>query len=65
MPRLSLYVYVEDADAVFAQAVRAGAKVLSPVAEKFYGNREGGLEDPYGIVWWIATRVKLWSPDAG
>lgn len=63
-PRLSIYLYVEDADALFAQAVAAGAKVLTAVDEKFYGNREGGIEDPYGIVWWIATRVKLWSPGA-
>lgn len=63
-PRVSIYLYVEDADAVFAQAVAAGAKVLMGVDEKFYGNREGGVEDPYGIVWWIATRVKLWSPGA-
>ena len=60
-PRVSIYLYVEDADALFAQAVAAGAKVLMSVDEKFYGNREGGIEDPYGIVWWIATRIKLWS----
>ena len=61
-PRVSIYLYVEDADAVFEQAVAAGARVLMAVDEKFYGNREGGLEDPYGIVWWIATRVKEWEP---
>ncbi|HEY3441129.1 MAG TPA: VOC family protein [Paludibaculum sp.] len=64
LPRVSIYLYVEDADAVFAQAVAAGAKVLMAVDQKFYGNREGGIEDPYGIVWWIATRVSLWSPGA-
>jgi len=63
-PRVSIYLYVEDADALFAQAVAAGAKVLMSVDEKFYGNREGGIEDPFGIVWWIATRVRLWSPGA-
>jgi len=60
-PRVSIYLYVEDADALFAQAVAAGARVLMAVEEKFYGNREGGIEDPYGIVWWLATRVKDWS----
>jgi PhnB protein len=64
IPRVSIYLYVEDANALFAQAVAAGAKVLMPVSEKFYGNREGGVEDPYGIVWWIATRIKTWSPVA-
>jgi PhnB protein len=62
-PRVSIYLYVEDADAVFARAVAAGGKTLMAVTEKFYGNREGGLEDPYGIVWWIASRVKEWKPD--
>jgi PhnB protein len=63
-PRVSIYLYVEDADALFAQAVSAGATVLMAVDEKFYGCREGGLEDPFGIVWWIATRVKAWTPGA-
>lgn len=63
-PRVSIYLYVEDADSTFAQAVAAGGKVLMAVDEKPYGNREGGLEDPYGIVWWIATRVRSGGPDA-
>ncbi|MBL8190747.1 MAG: VOC family protein [Acidobacteria bacterium] len=54
---VSLYAYVEDADAVFAQALAAGAKEVAPVELKFYGNREGGVTDPFGITWWLATRV--------
>ncbi len=58
LPPVSVYLYVEDADALFSQAVVAGAKELYPVQEMPYGNREGGLTDPFGIVWWIATCVK-------
>jgi PhnB protein len=55
---VSIYAYVEDADAVFAKAVAAGAKEIMPVSQKFYGNREGGVSDPFGITWWLATRVE-------
>lgn len=56
LPLVSLYVYVEDADEVFRRAIAAGAKEIHPLKDQFYGNREGGVEDPFGIVWWIATR---------
>jgi PhnB protein len=62
-PRLSIYVYLEDADDTARRAVAAGAKELYPVTDKFYGNREGGIEDPFGIVWWLATRVEELTPD--
>lgn len=55
---VSLYAYVEDADAFFTRAITAGATVVAPVTEKFYGNREGGVTDPFGITWWLATRVE-------
>jgi PhnB protein len=55
---ISLYVYVEDADSVFSKAIAAGAREIAPVTQKFYGNREGGVADPFGIVWWLATRVE-------
>jgi PhnB protein len=55
---VSIYAYVEDADAVFAKAIAAGAQELSPVSLKFYGNREGGVTDPFGITWWLATHVE-------
>lgn len=60
---VSIYLYVEDADATASQAVAAGARELSPVSDKFYGNREGGVEDPFGITWWVATRVQSLSPE--
>ncbi len=62
-PHVSVYLYVDNVDALFDQAVAAGAKVLFPVRDQFYGNREGGLADPFGVVWWIATRKEEVSPE--
>jgi len=53
---VSLYVYVEDADKAFDRAVSAGAAVKMPLADMFWGDRWGLLEDPYGHCWHIATR---------
>src|SRR5687767_2505307 len=50
-----IHVYTKDADATFARAVAAGAKVLREVSDQFYGDRTGSLEDPFGHVWHIAT----------
>ncbi|MGE5234930.1 MAG: VOC family protein [Acidobacteriota bacterium] len=63
LPALSLYLHVEDADELHRRAVAAGARELSPVTTKFYGNREGGVEDPFGVTWWIATRVEDVPPE--
>ena len=52
---VSILLYVEDVDAVFDQAVAAGAKVARPVADQFYGDRTGGVTDPFGHAWYIAT----------
>jgi PhnB protein len=52
----SLWVYVEDCDALFNRAVGAGAKVRMPMADQFWGDRCGGVEDPAGYTWTIATR---------
>ena len=52
---VSSLLYVEDVDAVFNQAVAAGAKVARPVADQFYGDRTGGVTDPFGHAWYIAT----------
>jgi PhnB protein len=53
-----LHLYVEDADAVVATAVEAGATVDQPVEDQFYGDRGGKITDPFGHRWWIATRVE-------
>lgn len=52
----ALYVYVPNADALFARAVKAGAEVMMPVADMFWGDRMGKLKDPFGHVWSVATR---------
>lgn len=54
---VNIHVYVRDADKVAQKAIAAGAKELRPVAEQFYGDRTGSLEDPFGHVWHVATRV--------
>ena len=51
----SIYVYVEDADAVFARVVAAGAQVQMPVTDMFWGDRMGSVFDPFGYHWAIAT----------
>ncbi len=50
-----LHLYVPDVDAVFAQAVKAGATVERPVSDQFYGDRNGDLIDPFGHRWGIST----------
>lgn len=51
---INLFLYVEDADAVFERAVGAGCEVLFEMQDKDYG-RFGGVRDPYGLTWWITT----------
>jgi PhnB protein len=55
---VSLCIYVEDVDRVVARAVGAGAKVTRPVADQFYGDRTGGLTDPFGHSWYVMTHVE-------
>lgn len=52
-----LHVYVEDVDAAFNKAVKAGAKVQRPVTDMFWGDRYGQLEDPFGHLWSISTHI--------
>ena len=51
----SVYVYVDDVDAAFARAVELGARVLAPVQDKPYQERQGGFVDAAGNTWWVAT----------
>jgi PhnB protein len=60
---VSLLVYVEDVDAQFSQAIAAGAKEVRPLADQFYGDRSGILEDPFGHVWSLATHKEDVSPE--
>lgn len=52
----AIWLYVEDVDAVVQRAVEAGARVTMPVADMFWGDRFGGLIDPFGHNWAVATR---------
>jgi PhnB protein len=52
---VGICLYVKDVDALSAQATAAGAKVLRPVQDQFYGDRSGTFVDPYGHQWTIAT----------
>src|SRR6266700_186358 len=52
---VTIHLYVEDVDAVARQAVAAGARMLRPVQDQFYGDRSGTLTDPFGHVWMVAT----------
>lgn len=52
---VSLHLYVPDVDATVQQAVAAGAKLLRPVEDKFYGDRMGTIEDPFGHHWHVST----------
>ena len=53
-----IYVYVEDVDGVIERAVAAGARVLTPVQNQFWGDRTGRIVDPAGHVWTVSTRVE-------
>jgi len=55
---VSMMVYVPDVDTLVKRAIGAGAKVLEAVENKFYGDRSGTLEDPFGHHWHFATHVE-------
>ena len=60
---VTISVYVEDVDAVFERALKAGATVLRAVEDQFYGDRAGQFEDPFGHRWSVATHVEDVSPE--
>jgi PhnB protein len=60
---VSMVLYVPDVDAVFDRAVKAGGKSRRPVADQFYGDRMGMLEDPFGHVWTVGTHTEDVSPE--
>ena len=59
---VSLYLYIPDVDRIVERAVTAGAKVLKPVQDQFYGDRSGFIQDPFGHLWGIATHVEDVAP---
>ncbi len=60
---VALFVYVEDVDAVFNRAVEAGAHVVQPPEDHFYGDRVAMFDDPFGHRWNIATHIEDVSPE--
>ncbi len=62
MPFL-LNLYVQDADAVWKQAVAAGCQVEMPLADQFWGDRYGHLRDPFGFLWAIASHQEDLTPE--
>jgi len=60
---VTIHLYVEDVDAFVKRAVAAGAKVTMPVADMFWGDRYGKLEDPFGHHWSVGTHIRDISPE--
>jgi PhnB protein len=60
---VGLHLYVEDVDAIFTQAVNAGASEVKPVEAQFYGDRMGTLKDPFGHIWFLSTHKEDLDPE--
>jgi PhnB protein len=60
---VGIMLYVENVDVLNERAIAAGAKVLKPLADQFYGDRSATLSDPYGHQWTIATHKEDVSPE--
>ncbi len=59
----SIYIYVSDADSTYKRALEAGATSLMEPADQYHGDRYGGVQDPFGNQWWIATHIEDVSPE--
>ena len=59
----SFMIYVEDADAAYARAVKAGARADRPVMQEFWGDRIGSVVDPFGHKWSLSTHVEDVAPE--
>ncbi len=60
---VTIHLYVEDADAFVKRAVEAGAKIIMPLDDMFWGDRYGVIEDPFGHRWSVATHIRDVSPE--
>ena len=60
---IAIHLYVEDVDAVVAKSLHHGATLLRDIENKFYGDRSGMIQDPFGFVWNIATHIEDLTPD--
>lgn len=59
----AMYLYVKDVDATYTRAIQAGGVSTTEPTNQFYGDRHGGVKDPCGNQWWIATHIEDVSPD--
>ena len=59
----ALYLYVTDTDTTYKRALQAGATSVMEPADQFYGDRNAGVKDPVGYMWWIATHIEDVSPE--
>ncbi len=59
---VTIHLFVEKADPVFNKAVKAGAKVIMPLGDQFWGDRYGVVEDPFGHHWSVAHRLRDMTP---
>ena len=59
---VSFFVYQENVDAAWTRAVDAGAKPIMPLADQFWGDRSGCVEDPFGHQWWLAQHIEDLTP---
>lgn len=59
----TLYLYVNDVDATYERAIKAGAVSIAPLQDQFYGDRSGGVKDPCGNHWGIATHIEDVAPE--
>ena len=60
---VNIHLWAEDCDAAFARAVAAGAKVVMPLADQFWGDRFGMVSDPFGHVWAISRQKENLTPE--
>jgi PhnB protein len=60
---ISLHLYVQDVDSVVDKTIKAGAKIVRPVADQFYGDRMGSILDPFGQIWSVGTHIEDVSPE--
>ncbi len=60
---VSFFIYRENVDSAWKQAVAAGAKEIMPLADQFWGDRTGCLEDPFGHQWWLAQHIQDLTPE--
>jgi uncharacterized glyoxalase superfamily protein PhnB len=60
---VGFFIYKENVDSAWKQAVDAGGKAVVPLADQFWGDRTGCLEDPFGHRWWLAQHIQDLTPD--